>query len=486
MKYSKWNQMYIDGTWREGTSDKTFQNDNPYSGEIISEIKLASKADVDEAYEAAKNGQQEWEKTPAIEKTKIIEKAISIIEERSAEFAEILIEEAGSSALKANVELHHIAIAFMKEAATYPLRMHKESIPSIISGKENTLTRLPVGVVGVISPWNFPFHLTMRSVVSALATGNGVVLKPATFTYISGGLLLADIFEKAGLPKGLLNVVVGSGSEIGDYMVEHPIPRMISFTGSTEVGQRIGRLAGGKLKKTALELGGNNVFIVLDDADIEQAVSAAVFGKFMHQGQICMAINRFIVDRKVYSKFVELFTAKAKEIKVGDPADKETIIGPLIERKQVDRILSLIDKSLKQGAKLELEGEANGNLLSPYILTDVTNDMEIAQEEIFGPVAVVIPVEGEEEAVAIANDSEFGLSGAVFSGSTQRGVKVAEQIHTGMIHVNDQTVNDEPHIAFGGEKASGLGRFNGEWALEEFTTVKWISIMHQPRNYPFS
>lgn len=486
MKYSKWNKQYINGKWREGTSERIFKNENPYNGEVLAEIRLASKADVDEAYEAARQAQVEWGRTPAIMRSNIIEKAISIIERRVEELAHLLIEEAGSTHLKANVELHHIAIGFMKEAATYPLRMHKESIPSIIPGKENTLTRSPVGVVGVISPWNFPFHLTMRSVVSALATGNGVVLKPATFTYITGGLAIAEIFEEAGLPKGVLNVVVGSGGEIGDYMVEHPIPRLISFTGSTEVGQRIGSLAGGKLKKTALELGGNNAFIVLEDANIEQAVSAAIFGKFMHQGQICMAVNRFIVDRKVYPQFIEQFMEKTLQLKSGNPMEKDTVIGPLIERKQVDRILGLIDKGLSEGARLVLEGTAEGNLITPYILVDVSNEMEIAQEEIFGPVAVIIPVDGEEEAIRLANQSAFGLSGAVFSGSAERGVRIAEQVHTGMIHVNDQTVNDEPHIAFGGEKASGLGRFNGEWALEEFTTVKWISIMHQPRQYPFS
>lgn len=486
MKDLKWNKMLINGQWREGTSDKTYSHVNPFNGEKITEIRFASRADIDEAYESALKAQKVWEKTPAIEKSQIIEKAISIIENRKEELIKLLVDEAGSSHLKAHVELLHIAIGFMKEAATYPMRMHSESVPSFIPGKENRLLRLPLGVVGVISPWNFPFHLTMRSVVSALATGNGVVLKPATLTFITGGLAIGEIFEEAGIPKGLLNVVVGSGSEIGDYIVEHPIPRMISFTGSTEVGQRIGALAGGKLKKTALELGGNNAFIILDDANIEQAASAAVFGKFMHQGQICMSINRIIVDRKVYPQFVDVFKEKVMNLKAGDPRDPATIIGPLIERKQVERILELIDKAVSEGARLELEGQVQGNLMSPFIITEARNEMEIAQSEIFGPVAVIIPVENKEEAIRIANDSAFGLSGAVFSGTTEKGIQVAQQIHTGMIHVNDQSVNDEPHIAFGGEKASGLGRFNGEWALEEFTTVKWISVMHESRAYPFS
>jgi acyl-CoA reductase-like NAD-dependent aldehyde dehydrogenase len=314
--------------------------------------------------------------------------------------------------------------------------------------------------------------LGMRSIVSAIATGNTVVAKPDLQTYITGGLIIAEAFAEAGLPKGVFNVVVTDLAEVGDYFVEHPIPRMISFTGSTAVGRHIGQLAGKHLKKTALELGGNNVFIVLDDADIEKAVSAAVFGKFMNYGQICMSVNRFIVDRKIYSEFVSAFVDRVKDLKVGDPADPETVIGPLINRKQVDRILELIDKSLIEGARVALHGGVQGNVLAPTILVDASNEMEIAQCEVFGPVAVIIPIDSQQEAIRIANDSPYGLSGAVFSGSIERGIRVAQQIHTGMIHVNDQTVNDEPHIAFGGEKGSGLGRFKGEWSLDEFTTVK--------------
>jgi aldehyde dehydrogenase (NAD+) len=485
MDFSKWNKQFIGGTWREGTSNKMLKNRNPYTDEVLVEIRLASKQDVDEAYKSAKEAQRQWVKTPASKKVEIIENAITIIERRQKELVEILVAEAGSTQMKANLEFLGLAIAFMKEAATYPFRMNEETVPSIIPGKENRLIHMPLGVVGVIAPWNVPFHLAMRSVISALSTGNGVVLKPASFTFISGGLVMVEIFEEAGLPRGLFNVVVGSGSDIGDYFVEHPIPKMISFTGSTEVGQRIGSLASKHLKKIALELGGNNAFIVLDDADLEQAASAAVFGKFMNQGQICMAINRIIVDRKVYQPFIELFTEKVKGLKSGDPTDPTTDIGPLIERKQVEQIKALIDKGIQEGASFALEGRTERNLMTPYILIDIKNEMEIAQSEIFGPVAVIIPVENEEEAISVANHSLYGLSGSVFSQSIDRGINVANQIHTGMIHVNDQSINDEPHIAFGGEKASGIGRFNGKWALEEFTTVKWISIQHEARVFPF-
>lgn len=485
VKYSKWNKLFINGVWREGSSRQRYINQNPYHGDALAEIKLANRHDIDEAYESARRMQKEWEQTPAPEKASVIEKAVAIIQRRREELVQLLIEEAGSTHSKANVELD-IATAFMREAATYPFRMHGEMVPSVIPGKENRLYRSPVGVVGVIAPWNFPLHLAMRSIVSAVATGNGVVLKPDLQTFISGGLVIADIFEEAGLPKGLFNVVVADLGEIGDYFVEHPIPGMISFTGSTVAGRHIASVAGQHLKKTALELGGNNAFIVLDDADVKQAVSAAVFGKFMHQGQICMAVNRLIVDRKKYVEFIDVFKEKVLQLKAGDPADPETVIGPLINRNQVNKILGLIEKSVSQGARVVLEGEVRGNLMSPFILADVTNDMPIAQSEIFGPVAVIIPVENEEEAIRIANDSPYGLSGSVFSGSWERGLQVAQKIRTGMIHVNDQSINDEPHIPFGGEKGSGLGRLNGKWSLEEFTTIKWISIQHQPRSYPFS
>lgn len=233
-------------------------------------------------------------------------------------------------------------------------------------------------------------------------------------------------------------------------------------------------------------MGGNNAFIVLDDADVDEAVSAAAFGKYMHSGQICIAINRIIIDRKLYPSFVEKFKEATKAIKVGDPSEDDTIIGPLINQKQVERAIQLVEQTLKEGATLIHEGKVEGNLIYPYILGDVKNDMAAAQNEVFAPIAIIIPVDSEEEAVEVANGTPFGLSGAVFSGSIERGINVARKIKTGMIHVNDQTINVEPNVPFGGEKYSGLGRYCGEWAIDEFTTVKWVSVQKQPRSYPFS
>lgn len=485
LKYSEWSNNLVNGSWREGSSEKTCTVTNPYNDEILTELKFASKNDIHEAYVAAEEAQKSWAKVAPYEKISILEKAAQIMQDKKEELVQLLIEETGSSHLKASVEVD-CSIGDIKLAATFPLLMGGSIRPSAIPGKENRVYREPTGVVGAITPWNWPLHLTMRVVAPAIATGNSIVVKPDLQTPITGGLIIAKIFEEAGLPKGVINVTVADLEEIGDSFVEHPVPSVISFTGSTAAGKHVGSLAVKHVKKPALELGGNNAFIVLDDANLDEAVSAATFGKFMHSGQICIAINRIIVDRKLYEPFIEKFLEQTAKVKVGDPRESNTIIGPMINRKQVDRALSIIDKSVEQGAKLIKKGNVEGNLMEPFVLVDVTNDMTIAQDEVFAPVACIIPVDNEEEAIKVANDTPFGLSGAVFSGSLERGIDVAKQIKTGMIHVNDQTINVESNVPFGGEKSSGLGRYCGEWAFEEFTTVKWISVQNEPRQYPFS
>ncbi|TYS90879.1 aldehyde dehydrogenase family protein [Rossellomorea aquimaris] len=482
---TQFDKLFINGEWVKGSSENMIPNKNPFNNIELGSIKAASKEDLDSAYKSAQQAQESWAKELPQVKREVMEKAVRVVENNQELIIDWLIKESGSTYMKAAGEVK-VSINSMKEAATYPYRMEGRILPSQVPGKENRVYREPLGVVGVISPWNFPFHLAVRSIATAIATGNGVVVKPATHTPVTGGLLFASIFEEAGLPKGLLNVVVGKGSEIGDDIVAHPIPRLISFTGSTEVGRGIGALAGKNLKKTALELGGNNVFIVLDDADLDQAVEAALFGKFYHQGQICMSINRIMVHKGMYDKFVEAFVSRVKELNTGDPSDKTTHIGPLIDENQVDRILKDIEDSKEQGAEVVLGGKADKNLLHPTVMTHVTNSMPIAKNEIFGPVAAIIPFEDDDEAIRLANEHPYGLSGAVHSSSIERATNLAHQVKTGMIHINDEPVNDEPHMPFGGEKDSGLGRFNGEWALEEFTTVKWVAVQHKRRGYgPF-
>ncbi|MGD9820003.1 MAG: aldehyde dehydrogenase family protein [Aminobacteriaceae bacterium] len=482
--YKQWNKLYIEGAWKEGTGATINTVTNPYNGEEIVKLRMGGKKDIDEAYTAAKTAQPDWMKVPAYEKIALMEKAVQLFAERKEELVKILIDESGSARIKAGIEVDS-CIADIREAAKYPMLMRDEIFASPIPDKENRAYYFPEGVVGIISPWNWPLYLSVRGVAPALAAGNGVVLKAASLTPISGGLAIAKIFEDAGFPKGIFNVVVASPDEVGDYFYEHPIPRVISFTGSTNVGRRVGEIAGKNLKRVSLELGGNNALIVLDDADIEQAATAAAFGRYLHQGQICISTNRIVVDKKIYSKFVEAFKKKSARMKVGDPNEPDTIIGPMITQKQIDRAVKVLNGCEKEGAKIEVRGKIAGSLMYPTIVTDVTNDMTIAKTELFSPIALVLPVNTEEEAIHVANDSDVGLSGAVFSGSLERGIRVAKQIKSGMVHVNDQTVGVDAGAPFGGEKNSGFGRYCGaKWTIGDFTTVKWISVQKAPRPFP--
>lgn len=482
--HTDFTKMYIDGQWVEGSSDKSIDNTNPFTDETLFSIRSADESDLDKAYAVAKEAQTEWATMLPQNRRALIEKFAEVTLQHKDDIIDWLVKESGSTRIKAEGEFL-ASMAIIKEAATFPFRMDGLIKPSIVPNKENRVYRKPLGVIGVISPWNFPFHLAVRSIVSALATGNTVVVKPATATPVTGGLLFASLFEEAGLPKGVLNIVVGRGSEIGDAIVEHPVPKLISFTGSTEVGKGIAEKAGRLLKKTALELGGNNVFVVLNDADIDRAVESAVYSKFYHQGQICMSTNRILVAESIHDEFLKKFVERVRALKFGNPNESDTQVGPLIDHDQVDRILDQIKQTVDAGATLQVGGNADGNVLEPTVVSGVTNDMPLAKNEIFGPVAVILSFKDDAEALKLSNELPYGLSGAVH-GSIYRATEFARQVETGMIHVNDQSVNDEPHLPFGGEKDSGLGRFNGEWVLEEFTTLQWVSVMHERREYkPF-
>jgi aldehyde dehydrogenase (NAD+) len=474
--------MPIGGTWRGGRSGKVGRDTNPYDGSTLLEFALCDASDVDDAYGAAAAAQPAWGARPPHERAEILWRAAELIRARMAEAVDWLVREAGSSHTKAEIEVG-LAMAGIGEAASYPSRMAGTILPSSIPGMESRVYRMPVGVVCVISPWNFPLQLANRSIAPALACGNAVVVKPATDTPVTGGLFLAKIFEEAGLPPGLFNVVVGAGSDIGDAIVEHPIPRVISFTGSTEVGAHLAEVAGRNVKRACLELGGNAPHVVLADADLDIAVDSAIFGKFLHQGQICMAINRIVVDTAIYDAFVERFAARARALPCGDPSEPKTIVGPIVNERQLRAIAEKIDKLKASGARLVYDGGIDGSVVRPHVFADVRN--EDAQEEMFGPVAMIVRAHGDDDAVRIANDTRYGLTGAVISRDLERAVAVAKRIDAGMMHVNDSPVNDEPNTAFGGQKASGLGRFGGEWAIREFTTDRWISVQTTRREYPF-
>lgn len=486
LPYTHFDLLPINGQWRHGKGTRVLRDLNPYDGSTLVEIPHANRDDLDDAYRSASMAQFEWAAMLPGDRAAVMRRAAQIMEARRAEIITWLIQESGGTRIKANLEWKAVH-GVLLEAATLPYLVEGRILPADILGKESRMYRKPVGVVSVISPWNWPLQLTVRSVAPALAVGNAVVVKPASDTPVTGGLLLAKIFEEAGLPLSLFNVIVGAGSEIGDAFVTHPIPRVISFTGSTPVGRNIAKLSAESrvLKRLELELGGNGPFVVLNDANLEQAVEAAVFGKFLHQGQTCMSVNRFIIEERVHDEFLERFADRVRQLKVGDPNAPDTMIGPVINEAQLKGLQSRIQNAISSGAQQIVGGEAQGLVLPPHVFSQVTNQMILAQTESFGPIAPFICARNEIDALNIANDTELGLAAAVFTRDVERGLRFVQQLEAGMAHINDQPVNDLPYNPFGGEKNSGIGRFNGIWAIAAFTTDQWVTVQHIPRHYPF-
>jgi aldehyde dehydrogenase (NAD+) len=484
--YPKFDLLPIAGLWRPGGSTKRLQDRNPYNGAILVELQQCDRADLDLACEEAAKRQPGWAGALPADRAAVMSRAAQVMELRREEIVTWLVQESGSVRIKAELEWQWAHDVFL-EAAALAHRVEGRLLPVDMPGKESQAHRKPVGVVGVIGPWNWPLHLCLRSVSPALVLGNAVVLKPSSDTPVTAGLLPARILEEAGLPAGLLSVLAGSGSEVGEPLVLHPAPRVISFTGSTAVGRHVARLAmeSPLIKRLELELGGNTPFVVLADADVERAVDAAIFGKFLHQGQICMAVNRFIVDDAVYDEFLGRFLDRVRRLKYGDPDMADTLIGPLINESQLEKARRRVRETEQAGARLAVGGEPQGLVLPPHVFTGVTNAMPATRHEWFAPVAPILRVAGEEDALASANDTEYGLSGTVFTRDVERGRRFALRMQTGMAHVNDQPVNDLRFNPFGGEKNSGLGRFNGAWAIGAFTTDQWVSLQHEPRRYPF-
>nr|WP_323174169.1 aldehyde dehydrogenase family protein [Natrialba sp. PRR66] len=485
-----WNRLYIDGEWREAASGATIDVADPSTRETIATVPAGTEADVDAAYEAAAEAQDEWAQTPPARRQEVVQEMLGLLDEHREQIIDLLAHEAGGTRGMGETSLQ-LASDQAAEAATLPRRMKGEHAASNVPGKENIVQRVPKGVVTVISPWNFPLNLSMRAVAPAIAAGNAVVLKPATNTPIVGGLLFARLFEAAGLPEGVLNVVTGRGSEIGDRVASHPESDVVAFTGSTAVGRRVAAAAGENLAVPAMELGGNNAHVVTDEADIDAAVDAAAFGSFVHQGQVCISINRHLVHEDVYDEYVAKLTDRAERLPVGS-AHEETVVGPIIDESQRDEMLEYVERTIDAGATLEtggetveLEGVDDSLVVAPTVLSGVTNDMPAACNEHFGPIAPVIPFSTVDEAVELANATAYGLSGSVHAGDVGAGKRIAERLETGMVHVNDQPINDEAHVPFGGTGASGVGGYNSEAFLDEITEQKWISLQHEPREFPF-
>ncbi|NIC00624.1 aldehyde dehydrogenase family protein [Halobacterium sp. R2-5] len=486
-----WSELYVDGEWTPAESGETIDVEDPSTREVVAEVPSASGADVNAAYEAAAEAQTEWAEAPPAQRAAVVQQFLEALQAHSDEVVDLLAHEVGGSAIMGETSIQ-IASDHAGEAATLPRRMKGEHAESNIPGKENIVERGPKGVVTVISPWNFPLNLSARAVLPAIAAGNSVVLKPSTNSPITGGLLFAKLFEETDLPGGVLNVVTGRGSEIGDRVASHPESDVVSFTGSTSVGQHVAGLAGENLAVPAMELGGNNAFVVTEDADLDRAVDAATFGSFVHQGQVCISINRHVVHEDVYDEYVEKLTERAEELAVGSAHEGGTVVGPIIDESQRDEMLEYVEETVEAGATLETGGETadidgvdDSLVVEPTVLSDVTNDMAAACNEHFGPIAPVIPFSDVDEAVEIANDTEYGLSGAVHSGDLSVAREIADRMETGNVHINDQPINDEAHVPFSGIGASGVGEYNSDAFLREITETKWISVQHEPREYPF-
>ena len=479
-----YKNMYVGGRW--WPVEKTFSDINPSDDSEWARVPDVGVAEVRNAIDSAHHAFENWSKLPFNQRAHFMTKIAEIFEKRKMEVVKALRTEAGGWFGKSIFEASYVPEVFCAAAA-----MNYQSIGEVIPsefGKLSMAIRRPVGVVSVISPWNFPAILTSRGIAFALAAGNTVVLKPSEETPYCGGLLFAEIFEEAGVPGGVLNVVTCSRdnvSVVGEELIEHPLVKGVSFTGSTAVGREIAARAGAHLKKCCVELGGKDALIVCDDADMDRATGAANFGSFMHQGQICMSVEKILVQESIMQEFLERFKDRASRLKVGDPTKElDHIIGPLINDRQVIRVKSQIEDAVAKGGKIVLGGKVEGRYVEPTIITDVTSDMTLYQDETFGPVVSVIPFSTDEEAIAIANDTEYGLSSGVITKDEYRGLEIAQKLETGMCHINCSSVNDEPHAPFGGSKSSGVGRHGGRWATDTFTETRWITLERGGRDFP--
>jgi len=456
----------------------------PATGAELGRMGQATPDDVAEAGQAAIAAQKEWAAMPHTARSAVLRRAGDLWSEHAEEISGWNVREVGAVPGMAGFALH-VAAEECYEAAGLPGR----ALGEILASEQPRLSlarRMPAGVVSVISPFNVPIILGIRSVAPALALGNAVLLKPDPRTAVTGGTLMARIFEEAGLPPGVLQMLPGGG-EVGEAMITDPSVRVVSFTGSTAVGRRIGELAGKHLKRAHLELGGNSALLILDDADLDAAVNLAAWGSFFHQGQICMTTGRHFVHDGLYDEFIDRLADKAEKLPVGDPNTDQVALGPVIDAGQRDKIHGLVTASADQGAKVAAGGSYEELFYRPTVLSDVPLSAPAFTEEVFGPVAPVTRVGSVEEAARLAADSEYGLSLGIVTRDVMHGLAIAEQIPSGIVHINDQTVNDEANAPFGGVLASGTGsRFGGAAAnVEAFTETRWITLRGEPPTYPF-
>jgi acyl-CoA reductase-like NAD-dependent aldehyde dehydrogenase len=471
-------KQFIGGQWTDASEGATFEDRCPFTGDVVANVPAGTRDDARRAIEAAAAAFPEWSQSLPAQRQAIFLKAADILESRRDEVVGLLARETGCSFGFGMFQMSFVP-GLLRQAAAAGYAPMGQIIPSDHPGTLAMGLRRPVGVVAAIAPWNAALILSARSIAAPLALGNTVVLKPSELSPVVGGLLWGEIFTEAGLPAGVLNIVThapGEAGPIGDELTEHPAVRRINFTGSTATGRRLAEAAGRNLKRVVLELGGYNPLVVLADADLDYAVNASAFGAFLHQGQICMSARRIIVERPIADEFTSRLAEKTKTLKTGDPKEPSTIIGPLINESALQLVKERVQDAVAKGAKVLAGGEADGPCFQATLIADVPESSELAKHETFGPVVAIDVVDSAEQAIERANSTSYGLSAGILTTDTDRGFALAQLLESGIVHVNDQPVGDEPQMPFGGVKDSGWGRFGGQAVVDEFTELRWITV----------
>jgi acyl-CoA reductase-like NAD-dependent aldehyde dehydrogenase len=479
-------RYFADGEWRTAENSKLFDVYRPYDRSLYARVAFGGRPEATLAVDAAAKAFPAWSQTTPAERGKLFFKAAEIVKRRRAEIAEILAEETGSTISFATFQQDLVA-ATLEEVPGWIYQPKGEVLATNLAGTHSISLRRPLGVVACFTPWNGANILSWRAVISPVAAGNTVVVKPSELAPISAGLILAQIAEEAGFPKGVINVVThapGAAGEIADVFFERDEVRAVYLIGGVKTAKMLAKRAGETLKRSTMELGGYNPLIILDDVDMDYAVRTATFGSFFHQGQICLNTRRIIVQRKIADEFIEKFAARTKTLPSGDPHDHNTIIGPLITPAAVKLCDDRVKEALAKGAKLHAGGTFEGQIYQPTILSNVPLDVAVANDETFGPVVVVEVVDTPEDAVEAANRTLYGLTSSILAGDTYRAFELAPKILAGIVNVNSPTVNDEIHAPMGGVRDSGWGR-TGPDSLKEFQDEIWINAHSGQRQYPF-
>jgi len=478
--------MLINGERTQARDGATFERRNPLDGSVATVAPAATTQDAVAAVDAAAEAFKTWSRTGPSERRALLMKASQALEAKAEAFAAAVASETGASAIWSGFNVH-LAAGMLLEAASLTTQISGEVIPSDVPGNLAMAVRQPAGVVLGIAPWNAPVILAVRAIATPLACGNTVVLKGSEICPATHGLII-EALQEAGLPKGVVNFVTNAPADaavVVEAMIAHPAVRRVNFTGSTHVGKLIAATCAKYLKPVVLELGGKAPLVVLDDADVDAAVDAAVFGAFANSGQICMSTERIVVDESIADEFVAKLSARASSLPLGDPRLGPVVLGSVVDMSTATRCNKLIDDAIAKGAKLVTGGKAKDTLMPATLLDRVTSEMRIFREEAFGPVKGIVRVSGVEAAIACANDNEYGLAAAVFGRDVARAIEVAGRIESGICHVNGPTVHDEAQMPFGGVKGSGIGRFGGKAGVDAFTELRWLTVQTTPRHYLF-